>query len=172
MNRILGPLTRGVVFALCLIIQVAWIQTAQTTPSPWLNLPLIILLWSSIQKTSPWVLGGAALIGLVIDLQAGHGFGIFVIAHVLASATVMISSVELLHKKGALNRSLIGWSGVLVYGLVWGVASHIPVLHFTPPPVLSWSLLIELVLLYALFVALQYLRPIWLMVAKPIQRYA
>lgn len=169
MRRFIGPLTRIVILALTLMIQIGFIQLLSFGQHPWINLPLIFLLWSAVQRLDPWPLIAAGGVGLLIDLSSNQSFGIFILAHVLATLTVMVISVEWLSRRGTGNRVLIGVLGLLVYGVTIWIAQK------TQPEqvsVMNIDVLIEVLLLWTAFTLLKICRPIWVSITKPVKRYA
>lgn len=169
MRKWVGPLTQIVIFALALIIQIGFIQANALGAHPWINLPLVLLLWNALQKSTPWPLVIGGVLGMFIDLSTNHAFGIFVLAHVLGALTVMIISVEWLHRRGTGNRVVIAFSGLLIYGMTWWVIerqSTSPISFFT------WDLLIEVGLIWLSFTLFRMVRPLWLALTRPVKRYA
>lgn len=169
MNKYLGPFIRLVIFLLVIIFQLGFVQPLGEGMRPWINLPLILVLWSSVQKIHPWPLLAAAGIGSLLDLSTPHPFGVFLVSHVLASLTVMIISVQWLARRGTGNRVVIGAVGLLVCGFSWWIADR--QLMFAPP-FWSWDMLWELGLLWIGFSLFKIVRPLWTSLTKPIQRYA
>lgn len=169
MRKWIGPLTRVVIFALALVIQIGFIQANPQGAHPWINLPLVLLLWNALQKSSPWPLLTGGVVGMSIDLSTNHTFGILVLAHVLAAATVMIISVEWLHRRGTGNRVVIALGGLLVYGVIWWVAER---QSLQPPHFFTWDLLIEVGLIWISFALLKLIRPLWVALTRPTKRYA
>lgn len=168
MRRWIGPLTRIVVFALAIILQIGFIQS-NPGAHPWINIPLILLLWNSLQKSTPWPLVIGGIIGSFIDLSTSHTFGIFILAHVFASLTVMIISVEWLHRRGTGNRVVIALSGLLIYGIIWWAADK---RNLEPSHFFTWDLLIEIGFIWFSFALFKSIRPLWLALTRPVKRYA
>lgn len=169
MRKWVGPLTRVVVLALAIIIQIGFIQADALGAHPWINLPLILLLWNALQKSSPWPLVASGIMGMFLDLSTNHTFGIFVLAHTLAALTVMIISVEWLQRRGTGNRVVIALAGLLMYGLVWWLAAR---QSFDSPHFFTWDLVIEIIFIWIGFSLLKLSRPLWLALTRPIKRYA
>lgn len=169
MTTYLGLLTRVVTFGLALILQVGLIQSHFSQPHPWINLPLIVLLWNAVHRSHPWPLAVAGVVGAFLDLTSGTPFGIFTLAHVLATLAVMIISVEWLARRGTSNRVVIAGIGLLLYGLTWWIADRQSV---TPAHFFDIDLLWEIILLWLGFSLLKILRPLWIGLTKPIKRYA
>lgn len=169
MTTYLGTLTRVVVFTLVIIIQVGLLQAGTIQAHPWINLPLILLLWNGVHRLRPWPLVVAGIVGALMDLTNSTAFGIFTVAHVLATLVVMIISVEWLARRGTSNRVVIATSGLIVYGLTWWIAdrhSSVPA-HF-----FSFDLVWEIILLLLAFSLFKLLRPLWIGLTKPVKRYA
>lgn len=169
MRTYLGVLTRVVVFSLTLVVQVGFLQSNQAQAHPWINLPLILLLWNAVHRFHPWPLVAAGAVGAVLDLSNSTTFGVFILAHVLATLAVMIISVEWMARRGTSNRVVIAASGLIFYGLTWWVADR----HsLSPTHFFSFDILWELLLLWLGFSLFKILRPLWIGLTKPIKRYA
>lgn len=169
MTRYLAVLTRLVIFSLVLIIQIGFVQSHIAQPHPWINLPLILLLWNAVHRLHPWPLVAAGAIGAFMDLTNSAPFGIFILAHVLATLAVMIISVEWLARRGTSNRVIMATSGLLIYGLTWWIADR---QALTPAHFFTLDLVWEIVMLWLAFSLFKILRPLWLGLTKPIKRYA
>lgn len=169
MRKWVGPCTRIVVFALAVVIQIGFIQATSVGAHPWVNLPLVLLLWNALQKNTPWPLVVGGVIGMFLDLSTNHAFGIFVLAHTLAALTVMVISVEWLHRRGTGNRVVIALTGLFVYGFIWWIFERQSI---QPPNFFTWDLLIEVGLIWISFSVFRLIRPLWLALTRPVQRYA
>lgn len=169
MTRYLGTLTRLVVFTLVIIVQLGLLQANATQAHPWINLPLILLLWNAVHRLHPWPLIAAGIVGALFDLTSSTSFGIFTLAHVLATLVVMVISVEWLARRGTSNRVVIAMSGLVFYGLTWWVADRGAT---SPAHFFSLDLLWEIILLLLAFNLFKVLRPLWVGLSKPVKRYA
>lgn len=170
MNRYIGIITRLLAYLFLVAVQIGFVQTIHQPAHPWINLPLILLLWSAVQKKSPTPLLIAGGVGALLDLGSAHAFGVYILSHVLAVLTVMIISAEWLDRRGTGNRVLIGLGGLLMYGVVWITAELVggEITHqfFSP------QLLLEILAIWLSFTLLKGIRPIWNSLIKPRHRYA